>query len=238
MNFIKDALERGQSALNEYEAKRFLSGFGVPVTRETLVYNTKAAAAEAAEIGFPVVLKASGANLFHKTEIGGVALNLKNEKEVRDESRRLLEIEGCEALLVQEMVKGEREFACGLTRHEHFGPCVMFGLGGIFTEVFEDISFRMAPLTLGDAREMMEEVRSKKIFGPFRGEQAADTESLARILVALGEIGMQYEDVEQIDLNPIKIRSNGQPVAVDALVLLKKKEKIEMPPKKPLERKR
>lgn len=223
MNLIKDALERGQSALSEYDAKRFLSGFGVPVTREALTKNAKAAAAEALKIGFPVVLKASGANLFHKTEVGGVVLNLKDEKEVRNESKRLLKIQGCGALLVQEMVKGERELVSGLTRNEHFGPCVMFGLGGIFTEVFEDISFRMAPLTLWDAREMLEEVRSKRIIGPFRGEQAVDKESLARILVALGEIGMQYEEVEQIDLNPIKIRSNGQPVAVDALVVLKKK---------------
>ena len=223
MDVIKDALERGQSALTEHEAKRFLSARGIPVAIEALAKNPTAAAVEAARIGFPVVLKASGAHLLHKTEVGGIALNLKNQKEVKDEGKRLLKVEGCEALLVQEMVKGEREFVCGMIRHDAFGPCVMFGLGGIFTEVFEDITFRMAPLTLWDARQMMEEIRGGKILGPFRGEQAAHMQALAGILVALGDISVQYEDIDQIDLNPVKIRSTGQPVAVDALVVLKKK---------------
>jgi acetate---CoA ligase (ADP-forming) subunit beta len=222
MDLVRNALERGQSALTEYEAKRFLSARGIPVAREALSKNPTAAVREAVKIGFPVVLKASGPNLLHKTEIGGVALNLKDQEEVKNEGKRLLRIEGCEALLIQEMVKGEREFVCGMTRHDSFGPCVMFGLGGIFTEVFEDISFRLAPVSLWDARQMIEEVRAKKILDPFRGEQAVDRESLARILVALGDISVQVEHVEQIDLNPVKIRSTGQPVAVDALVILKK----------------
>ncbi len=224
MDVIRDALQRGQSALTEYEAKQFLAARGIPVAIESLAETPIAAAKEAARIGFPVVLKASGAHLLHKTEIGGVALNLKNQKDVKDEGKRLLKIEGCEALLVQEMVKGEREFVCGMTRHDSFGPCVMFGLGGIFTEVFEDIAFRMAPLTLWDAQQMMGEVRGGKILGPFRGEQAAHTQALAGMLVALGHISVQYEEIDQIDLNPVKIRSTGQPVAVDALVILKKKE--------------
>jgi acetyl-CoA synthetase (ADP-forming) len=220
MDLIEEALERGQSALNEHDSKRFLSSFGIPVIREAIASDADAAAVEAANIGFPVVLKVSGKNLFHKTEVGGVVLNLRNQGEVREESRRLLKIQGCEALLVQEMVKGERELVCGLTRDAQFGPCVMFGLGGILTELLEDVVFRIAPLTPGDAREMIREIQYNKIIEAFRGEPAVDRDTLTQILIALGEIGLQYENVREIDINPLKIRSDGRPVSVDALVLL------------------
>jgi len=221
MDLIKEALARGQTALNEYDSKRFLSSFGIPVVREATALDAHAAATEAVTIGFPVVLKASGRDLFHKTEVGGIALDLRSEEEVEAESRRLLKIQGCEALLVQEMVKGDRELVCGLTRDSEFGPCVMFGLGGILTEVLEDVTFRIAPLTPRDAQDMMQEIRSKKIIEAFRGEPAVDRDVLAHILVTLGQIGLQHEDILEIDINPLKIRSDGKPVSVDALVGLK-----------------
>ena len=221
MNLIKGALARGQPALSEYDSKRFLSSFGIPVIREGIVPDAESAAAEALKIGFPVVLKVTGRNLFHKTEVGGVVLNLRGEEEVKEESGRLLKIQGCEALLVQEMVKGDRELVCGLTRDAQFGPCVMFGLGGILTELLGDVVFRIAPLNPWDAQEMMEEIRARKIIEPFRGEPAVDMDILVQILVALGEIGLQYGDVLEIDINPLKIRSNGKPVSIDALVVLK-----------------
>lgn len=220
-NLIKEALARGQSALSEYDAKRFLSCFGIPVIREAIAPDADSAMGEAAKIGFPVVLKASGENLFHKTEVGGVVLNLRSQEEIKEESRRLLKIQGCEALLVQEMVKGDRELVCGLTRDAQFGPCVMFGLGGILTELLGDVVFRIAPLTPWDARDMMKEIRTSKIMGPMRGEPAVDTDLLAQTLVALGEIGLHHEEVREIDINPLKIRPDGKPVAVDALVVLK-----------------
>ena len=219
-NLIKEAMAWGHPALSEYESKRFLQSLGIPVVREGIVPDAESAAAEALRIGFPVVLKASGKDLYHKTEVGGVALNLKSREEVMDECQRLLKIKGCEALLVQEMVRGDRELVCGLTRDAGFGPCVMFGLGGIFTELLEDVAFRIAPLTPWDAREMMQEIKSRKIIGPFRGEPAVEVETLAQILVTLGDIGMQYEEVLEIDINPLKIRYDGKPVSVDALVVL------------------
>ena len=220
MNPVQEALAKGQPALSEYEAKRFLSGFGIPICRETLVSDPERAVAEAARIGFPVVAKASGAALLHKTEVGGVALNLKSQAEVKDEAGRLLRIPGCQAVLVQEMVKGDRELVCGLTRDAQFGPCVMFGLGGILTEVLEDAVFRLAPLTDMDAMEMLQEIRSVKILGPFRGQPPVDRAALSRILIALGTIATQYEAIREIDLNPVKIRPDGSPVAVDALISL------------------
>jgi acyl-CoA synthetase (NDP forming) len=220
MDIIKEALAKGQTTLNEYEAKKFCAGLGIPVCREALALDADAVAAEAARIGFPVVLKASGKNLLHKTEVGGIALNLTSSEAVKKEAKRLLAIPGSEAVLVQEMVRGERELVCGLVRDAHFGPCVMFGLGGIMTEVFRDIVFRVTPLTAMDAREMAQEIRHQKLLAPFRGEAAADPEALSRILVALGDIGMKNQEVQSIDINPLKIRPDGQPVAVDALINL------------------
>ena len=221
MNVLSAAVTAGRSALNEYEAKRFLAGFGIPVSREIYVDDDAAAIKAAGEIGFPVVLKAAGEKIQHKTELGAVALNLKSEAEIRGEARRLLAIAGCEGLLVQEMVRGERELVCGLTRDARFGPCVMFGLGGIFTEVLDDAVFRVAPLTTNDALEMMAEIRAAKILQAFRGQAPVDRAALARIIVAVGEIGSRHDDVREIDINPLKIRPDGTPVAVDALVTLR-----------------
>lgn len=221
MNLIKDAIAKGQTSLSEFDSKRFLSSFGIPVCREILAENPESAAREARKIGYPVVLKASGAELAHKTEVEGIALNLKNIRDVRKEGLRLMRIRGCEALLVQEMVKGARELVCGLTRDPQLGPCVMFGLGGIFTEVLDDVAFRIAPLTLGDAKEMIGEIRTRKILDPFRGESAVDQEILCQILVSLGTIGVEQDHISAIDINPLKVRPDGKPVAVDALIVLR-----------------
>jgi succinyl-CoA synthetase beta subunit len=222
MNLIEKAVEAGRSALNEYEAKRFLADFGVPVSREILVPDEEGAIKAAEDLGYPVVLKAAGEKLQHKTELGALALNLKSEGEVREEARRLLAIPGCEALLVQEMVKGDRELVCGLTRDAQFGPCVMFGLGGIFTELLDDVVFRVAPITMADAQAMLQEIRTAKVLKDFRGQSPVDQEALSRILVAMGEIGCRFADIKEIDINPVKIRRDGSPVAVDALVALRK----------------
>ena len=228
MDWITAAVEAGKSALNEYEAKRLLEGYGIPVCREAWVPDGKAAARSAKEIGYPVVLKAAGGRIQHKTELGAVSLNLKSDKEVREEAGRLLAIAGCEGLIVQEMVHGDRELVCGLTRDPQFGPCVMFGLGGIFTELIEDVVFRVAPLTTADALEMMKEIRTAKVLQPFRGQPPVNLDALARILVTVGQIGCDCGHVKEIDMNPIKIRIDGSPVAVDALVA------IQDPPAVPL----
>jgi acetate---CoA ligase (ADP-forming) subunit beta len=220
MNVLTEALAAGLPALDEYRAKQFLSAMGIPVSRETLALDPAAAAVAAETIGFPVVLKVVGPTLYHKTEVGGVVLDVKSSDEVKTKSLRLLKIPGCEALLVQEMVRGDRELVCGMTRDPQLGPCVMFGLGGIFTEVLNDAVFRVAPLTLSDALEMLGEIRSTKILGAFRGQSPVKLEAVARLLVALGEIGLQHDAVQAIDINPVKIRADGTPVAVDALISL------------------
>jgi acetyl-CoA synthetase (ADP-forming) len=219
-SLIQNALSTGRKALSEYEAKLFLAAFGIPICRDVLASSVDAAVVEAVKMGFPIVLKASGEKLTHKTEAGGVVLNVKNEQEIRSEGQRLLEIPGCEFLSVQEMIVGTRELVCGLTRDPSFGPSVMFGLGGILTEVLKDSVFRIAPLTLYDAKDMMSEIRAHVILQSFRGEAPVELDILASILIAVGEIGLQFESIAEIDINPLKIRRDGKPVAVDALILL------------------
>ncbi|MCX7634389.1 MAG: acetate--CoA ligase family protein [Syntrophales bacterium] len=217
---INDAQAKGLKVLNEYEAKRFLAAFGVPVCREVVASSGEAAAAAAEAMGYPVALKAFGSTLMHKTELGGVALDLRDRQVVIREAERLLKIPGCEGILVQEMVRGIREFVCGLIRDPSFGPTVMFGLGGVMTEILNDTVFRVAPLSLDETQDMVCAIRSPRVLAAFRGEAAVDLAALGRILVILGEIGLRFPQVTEMDLNPLKIRSDGSPVAVDALVIL------------------
>jgi len=220
-DLLVKALQKGQLALSEYESRKVIASAGVPIPREALVQSRDEAIAQAEKIGFPVVLKGSSPELTHKTEMGMVRVHLKDPDAV---GRAFDELTGkgirLEGVLVQEMVKGLREFVIGLTRDPHFGPCVMFGLGGIFTEAMKDVSFRVAPLTDDDAREMIGEIRAAKLLDAFRGEKAVDRETLVRALVNIGRLGMLYEEIAEIDINPLIIR-DGKPVAVDALVILK-----------------
>ncbi len=222
MGIIDDAVSRGQNSLSEYEAKKFLAEHGIVVTREELAGSVEEALAAAERIGYPVVLKACGAGITHKTERNLVKVKLESpealEKAYREVEKNLGD-EPYDGMLIQEMVEGEREFVIGLVRDPQFGPCVMFGLGGIFTEVLKDTSFRVAPIEKYDALQMMEEIRAKDLLGPFRGKPAVDRDLLAQELIAVGDIGIKYDQVKEIDINPVII-SGDRPVAVDALVVL------------------
>lgn len=206
--------------MSEYESKLLLAEYGIPISEEAIAATPDDAVARAVEIGYPVALKGSGAALSHKTELGLVALNLKNDEEVRKAFTELTSIKKTrvEEILVQEMITGDRELMVGLIRDSQFGPCVMFGLGGIFTEILEDVAFRVAPLTDWDASDMMDDIRGKKILDSFRGKPKVDRKILADILKAVGQIGLDNEVVKEIDVNPLKL-VNGKPVAVDALVI-------------------
>ena len=220
MQLIQNALARGAANLTEYESKRFLATYGIPITRESVAHSEKEALAKASEIGYPVVLKGSGEALRHKTDLNLIALNLKDEKSLRRAYRQLTSNTEAKVkeVLVQEMIEGDRELMVGLFRDPQFGPCVMFGLGGIFTEILEDSVFRVAPLTRKDAMEMFAEIRGKKILESIRGKPRVDRNALADILLAISRIGNEHSRIGEIDINPIKL-VNGKPIAVDALVV-------------------
>ena len=220
---VARSVKAGRGALSEFDSKRFLSAYGVPITRERLVNSEKDARAAAERLGYPVVLKGCAHDLLHKTEAGLVMVGLGSSKEVANAFRELKARAGSDfggRFLVQEMVKGDRELMIGMTRDEQFGPSVMFGLGGIFTEILEDVVFRLAPLSLSDAREMMSEIRSTKILNSVRGMARVNQPMLARAIVAVGKAAVDNPDIAEIDINPL-IVSGSHPVAVDGLVILK-----------------
>ncbi|OHD70162.1 MAG: carboxylate--amine ligase [Spirochaetes bacterium RBG_16_49_21] len=222
---IKKAIRRGQKTLSEYDSKQVIQSVGIPITREKLARSRKAAVAYANEIGYPVVLKGCSDKAAHKTEMGLVKLNLTGAKEVRNAYDEIIgkgfELDG---VLVQEMIRGEREFVIGLSRDPQFGPCVMFGIGGIFTEVIKDVSFRVAPITEVDAEEMLGEIRMKKLLDEFRGSPAVDRNDLINALVSIGDIGYKHSEIAEIDINPLIIRGS-KPVVADALVVLSEQKK-------------
>lgn len=220
-DIINSAVHRGELILNEFDSKRILSAYGIPVVQEQIADDLGAARSVALRIGYPVVLKAVAPSLSHKTEKGLVELGIANEEDLFEAHERLsAKIDTIEKrFLVQKMIQGDREFVIGLIRDPHFGPCVMFGLGGIYTEIIEDVVFRMAPLSRQDAREMMGEIKGRKILGRIRGLAEVDTESLCDCLCQIGEMGLKHPNIREIDVNPLVI-SGARPVAVDSLVVL------------------
>ncbi len=221
MSIIDQAVLEGRTALSEYESKLVLASYGIPVTREILVQDLNGLTAATREIGFPLVLKGCSPDITHKTETGMIHVDIRNQQEAEAAFTRIMTalVSPPGAVLVQQMVKGKRELVVGLTRDAQFGPCVMFGLGGIFTEILRDVSFRVAPLEKRDALEMMQEIKGHKILQAVRGMEAAELDLLADMLIQVGRIGLENEVVKEIDINPV-ILAGSKPVAVDALFVL------------------
>jgi acetyl-CoA synthetase (ADP-forming) len=209
--------------LSEAESKALLARHGVPVPGEALVATPDEAVAAAEEIGYPVVVKLCGAAIAHKTERGLVKLGLGDAAAVEAAAREVLAAarpeHGDVGLLVGAMVSGARELIAGFVRDDEFGPCVMVGIGGIFAEALGDVAFRLAPLDAIDADDLIDDLANQALLGAVRGEPPVDREALARILLALAEVGDGDERIRSIDLNPL-IVAGGVPVAVDALVEL------------------
>ena len=207
-------------SLSENESRKVLEEYGIPMAVAELTTTSREAIDAADEIGYPVVLKGCGADLTHKSEAGIVKLNLSTSSDVTSAFRAIQTATGgvLDGVLVQEQVHGVRELVAGIIRDPQFGPCVMFGLGGILTEALDDVSFRIAPLERRDAMAMMDEIRSAAILGPIRGMAAADRSVLSKTLLALGRIGLEHEEIEAIDINPLLLQEDGTPVAVDAAI--------------------
>ena len=221
MEIIQQAIDRGAKNLSEYESKLVLSAYGIPITQEKTVKTETEAIAAAAAMGYPIVLKGSGEAVSHKTELDLISLNISDEegliKSFQGFKNRKDVI--AEEFLIQQMVRGDRELMAGLKRDAQFGPCVMFGLGGVLAEVLDDVTIRVAPLSAFDAMDMMGDIRATKILDAFRGKPAVDKDAMAALLMALGKLGLENDAVSEVDINPIKL-VDGKPVAVDALIVL------------------
>jgi acetyltransferase len=216
---IRQARHAGRRALDEHDAKRLLNAYGIPVTLGKRVESEKDAVTAAEEIGFPVAVKACSPDILHKTDKGLIALNVQTPAAVREVFHGIWRKGGKIPVLVEEMLKGSRELMAGMTRFPGFGPCVLFGLGGILTEALRDTTFRCAPLSDTEADEMLDDIRSRDILRPFRGMPAARRSSLVKLLQAVSFIPILHPEVTEIDLNPI-ILDGPKPVVADALIAL------------------
>ena len=209
--------------LSEAASKQLLARYGVSVLDERTAADADAAVAAADELGYPVVVKLCGDSIAHKTERGLVRLALQDAAAVRAASVELLATvragDGAVELLIAPMVRGSRELIAGFVRDPQFGPCVMFGVGGVLAEALGDVAFRLVPLTELDADELLDDLATQKLLGPFRGEPAVDRTAVAATLVGLSRLAHDRPDVAAVDLNPL-IVVDGKPVAVDALVEL------------------
>lgn len=221
-NIIKKALAQGRTALNEHESKQLLAAYGVPVVQEAVARDALQAVELAHSLGYPVVLKGLGSTLLHKTERGLVHLNLSTKAAVERAVHAIARGAGneLEGILVQPMLTGKREFVAGLSRDAVFGPVVMFGVGGIFTEALGDYSLRIAPLSTYDARAQIAEIKAQRLLGAFRGEQAPEIEVLVSTLLGLSQLAFEHPEVAEVDINPLIVASSGEVHAADALVVL------------------
>ena len=208
--------------LSESSSKALLRGYGVPLADEREVATAADAVGAAQELGFPVVVKLCGDAIAHKTERGLVRLRLGDAAAVDTAAAELLAAatadDGPVSLLVAPMIAGTREFIAGVVRDPQFGPTVMLGVGGVLAEAVADVAFRPVPISAADADDMIDSLATQKLLGAFRGEAAVDRAQLAAVLLGLSAAAEARPDIASIDVNPLIVRRDGSPVAVDALV--------------------
>lgn len=214
--------------ISEYYSKTILSHFDIPVNRCELAISSSEAVQLADEIGYPVVLKVDSADISHKSDVGGIKLNLKSRLEVSDaydaimNTLRKQKLDGnINGIMVQEMIQGGTETIIGIKNEPKFGPMIMFGLGGIYVEVLKDVAFRFAPLTYKEAQDMIQEIKSYKVLTGIRGEKPRDVYALVDALVKISHMAYECESfIDQLDLNPLVVLPNQQGVKVlDALIV-------------------
>jgi len=212
--------------LLEPEAKAICQEYNIPVTKFKVAKKERETVKLAEEIGFPVVLKIVSLDIIHKSDVGGVILNLKTANEVKQAYRTILanvkkhqpnaEISG---ILVQEMAPQSTEVIVGAIKDEQFGSSVMFGLGGIFVEVLKDVAFRVAPVSKQEAELMITEIKASPVLRGYRNQSPLDTNAIADVIVKTSKLVMDYQEIKELDLNPVMVYEKGVKT-VDARIIL------------------
>jgi acyl-CoA synthetase (NDP forming) len=225
-SIIDKAKAEGRTVLSEVESKQILEEAGVSTARARLATTREAAQAQAREMGFPVALKIISPEISHKSDVGGVKLDLKTPEEVAaayDEIvasvKQAAPDAAIEGVSVQQMARPGVEVIVGISQDPQFGPVLMFGLGGIFVEVLKDVAFRIVPITPRDARQMVREIKGYAVLEGVRGQEPADVAALEQLLLRVSEFAEQHPEVAELDLNPIFAYNDGA-LAVDARVVL------------------
>lgn len=229
------AAAAGREHLSDQEARAVLRAYGVPVVETRSASSPEEAGLAAAELGFPVVLKVMSPDIVHKTDVGGVVVDLRTEEEVRSAyvkmMKRIGEVEPdarIDGVLVERFVRGGTETIIGMAADPAFGPVLMFGLGGIFVEALGDVVFRVHPVTDVDAREMVTSIRGHAMLGGLRGEAAADVGLLAELVQRISQLVGEFPAIMELDINPFVVFESGG-MAVDARIRvdLQRMEEIE-----------
>jgi len=223
MHILDGVAVEGRKFVTEPEAKLVLKAYGIESTKESLCHSADEAVKAAESIGYPVVMKLVSPQVVHKTEFNAVKLNISNEAEVKAVYSDLLErakksqfqVKG---ILVAETLTGT-EFIIGSLRDKQFGPLVMLGLGGIFVEVYKDVSYRLAPVEPIDVKDMIAELKGKKMLEGFRGKEKVDVDALINAVVSVSQLLADFPNIAEMDLNPIFGNSRGVKVA-DARIML------------------
>ena len=223
---INQARKEGRKALLEPEAKLICMEYGIPVTKFKVAVNENEAVKYADEIGYPVVLKIVSPEIIHKSDAGGVMINLQNPSDVSDAYRKILEnVKKYNAnakivgVLVQEMTPQSTETIVGAIKDPQFGQTIMFGLGGIFVELLKDVNFRIAPITADDAKEMITQLKAYPLLKGFRSSPPADIDALVGVLLSTSRLVMDNPEIKELDLNPVLAYQKGAKT-VDARIIL------------------
>jgi len=229
---VRDLFDRvraeGRVSIGDAEAREVLETYGFPVPESRLAKTPDEAVEVADEIGYPLVLKIASPDILHKTDVGGVKLNLRSPDDVRDAFDLIVyragryvpgaRIWGC---LVQQMVPGGREVLVGMSRDPQFGPLVAFGLGGIYVEALKDVAFRVAPFSRQEAEEMIREIRSYPLLEGIRGQPPADHKAMVDALLRISQLVTDFPEIVELDINPLMVFEEGRgAIAIDMRLVL------------------
>jgi acyl-CoA synthetase (NDP forming) len=230
---FRRAREEGRSALYEFEAEKLAKSFGIPVVKAGIAKTEAESVSIAKKIGSPLVMKILSQDILHKSDVGGVKTGVNSVSEVRAAFKEILEnvkkskkdarIEG---IYVQKMEPKSFEFVVGGTRDLQFGPTVMFGMGGIYVELYKDVSFRLAPVSDSEAEQMLEEIRAAPLLKGFRGSPPLDSAAAISVIQKVGSMMTNIEEIDSIDINPLLVYEKGCK-AVDVRVVLTSDHAIE-----------
>ncbi len=223
---VKKAKKEGRALLTEIEAKNLLKQAGISVVDTRLARSEDEAVAISRELGFPVALKIASSDVVHKSDAGGVKLNLKTSAQVAkayEDIMKSIKTKYPEAKIqgvaVQKMARPGVEVIIGMSKDAQFGPVLMFGLGGVWVEVLKDVSFRIVPLERRDAREMIQEIKGRPLLEGYRGQEPADIAKLEEMILQISSFVEQHPEIKELDLNPVFAYKDSA-TAVDARIIL------------------
>ena len=232
---IKQSISEGRAQLTTRESIDVLDAYGIRVCKSGFAKDIDEAVNIANSIGYPVVMKMTSKTTSHKTDVGGVRVNIQSEEQLRNEYSDLIAklkeknlLEGLEGVIIQEMVKGNREMVCGIATDPQYGPMMMFGLGGVFIEVMKDVTFRIAPLSDMDAQEMIKSVKAYKLLEGARGTTPAQMDQIKETLLRLSQLVSDYPFIDELDINPLLIsEKTGEGIAVDGRIKVRLEEAMD-----------